>query len=75
VSTSDRPGADAEAAAGGARLHPVLRLLPLLLFALMLVLGLLIEGLRYRHVLWETKLPLAAMLALAFWRAARPRPA
>jgi hypothetical protein len=44
------------------------RLLPLILLAIMLALGLLIEAGVYRTLLWETKIPLAALLAIAFLR-------
>jgi hypothetical protein len=46
-------------------------LLPLLLLATMVVLGLFLEAAIYDTLLWETKIPLAALLVLALLR--RPR--
>jgi hypothetical protein len=45
-----------------------LALLPLLLLAAMLVFGLVIEAVRFHTLLWATKLPLAALLAVALLR-------
>lgn len=45
-----------------------LTLLPLLLLAAMLAFGLVIEAARFHTLLWATKLPLAALLAVAFLR-------
>ena len=50
---------------------PWLRLLPLLLLAAMIVTGFGIEAVVYHQVTWLTKLPLIAMLALAFLRGRR----
>ncbi|HEX6898378.1 MAG TPA: hypothetical protein VF789_01640 [Thermoanaerobaculia bacterium] len=47
-------------------------LLPLLLLAGMVALGLFIEAARYRTLLWETKIPLALLLLLAFLRKRAP---
>lgn len=43
-------------------------LLPLLLLAAMVVLGLFLEAAIYDTLLWETKIPLTALLGLAFLR-------
>jgi len=43
-------------------------LFPLILLAVMMALGLIIEEVRYHMLLWATKLPLAALLAVAFLR-------
>lgn len=43
-------------------------LLPLLLLAGLIALGLVIEAVRYHTLLWETKIPLAVLLLLAFAR-------
>jgi hypothetical protein len=43
-------------------------LLPLVLLAVMLLFGLVIEAVRFHTLLWATKLPLAVLLALAFLR-------
>ena len=43
-------------------------LLPLLLLAAMVVLGLVIEATRYGTLLWETKVPVTLLLILAFAR-------
>lgn len=43
-------------------------LLPLILLAAMLTLGLVIEAVRFHTLLWATKIPLAALLAIAFFR-------
>lgn len=48
-------------------------LLPLLLLAGMVALGLVIEAMRYRTLLWETKIPLVVLLLLAFRRGRAPR--
>ena len=53
------------------RSTPWLRLLPLLLLAVMLAVGFGIEAVVYDEVTWLTKLPLLAMLALAFVRGLR----
>jgi hypothetical protein len=50
------------------------RLLPLALLALMLVLGLVIEAVRYHALAWATKLPLAVLLAWGFARGRAVRP-
>lgn len=50
---------------------PWLRLLPLLLLATMIVVGFGIEAVVYDRDTWLTKLPLIAMLALAFGRGLR----
>lgn len=50
---------------------PWLRLLPLLLLATMIAVGFGIEAAVYDKVTWLTKLPLIAMLALAFVRGFR----
>lgn len=50
---------------------PWLRLLPLLLLATMTAVGFGIEAAVYDQVNWLTKLPLIAMLALAFVRSRR----
>jgi hypothetical protein len=49
-------------------------LLPLALLAFMAVLGLFLEAALYRTLLWETKIPLLALLAAAFlrWRSGSP---
>ena len=47
-------------------------LLPLVLLAVMAGLGLILEAVFYDVFLWQTKLPLAALLAAAFLR--RPEP-
>ncbi|HKV13296.1 MAG TPA: hypothetical protein VJ725_34465 [Thermoanaerobaculia bacterium] len=47
---------------------PAVTLLPLLLLAAMVVLGLVLEPVLYGVFLWQTKLPLIALLALAFLR-------
>ncbi|HEX7183935.1 MAG TPA: hypothetical protein VF756_19045 [Thermoanaerobaculia bacterium] len=47
------------------------RLLPLLLLAAMIVVGFGIEAAFFDRVVWLTKLPLIAMLALAFWKKLR----
>ncbi len=47
---------------------PWLRLLPLLLLATMIIVGFGIEAVFYGKITWVTKLPLIAMLALAFIR-------
>ena len=43
-------------------------LLPLILLAAMLVFGLIIEATRFHTLLWATKIPLAALLAVALFR-------
>ena len=43
-------------------------LLPLILLAAMLAFGLAIEAARFHTLLWATKIPLAALLAVAFLR-------
>jgi len=48
-----------------------LRLLPLLLLAVMIAVGFGIEAVVYDRVTWLTKLPLIAMLAVAFVRGLR----
>jgi len=50
---------------------PSLRLLPLLLLAAMIAVGFGIEAVVYDRITWLTKLPLIAMLALAFARGFR----
>jgi len=50
---------------------PWLRLLPLLLLATMVVVGFGIEAVVYDRVTWLPKLPLIAMVALAFARGFR----
>lgn len=50
-----------------------LRLLPLLLLATMIAVGFGIEATVYGRVTWLTKLPLIAMLALAFIQGSRGR--
>lgn len=47
------------------------KLLPLILLAVMAALGLVIEAVRYGTLLWATKIPLAVLLAVAFFRARR----
>lgn len=47
---------------------PAVALLPLLLLAAMVALGLVLEPVLYGVFLWQTKLPLIALLALAFLR-------
>jgi len=49
------------------------KLLPLALLAIMAALGLVIEAMRYDTLLWATKLPLAALLAVAFLKNSRKR--
>lgn len=49
-------------------------LLPLTLLAAMVVLGLFLEAAIYDILLWETKIPLAALLGLAFLRKPRRGP-
>jgi hypothetical protein len=46
----------------------VFALVPLILLAVMLVFGLMIEAVRFHTLLWATKIPLAALLAVAFLR-------
>ncbi len=46
-------------------------LLPLILLGFMAALGLIIEAVRYSTLLWVTKIPLAVLLAVAFFRARR----
>jgi len=48
-------------------------LLPLVLLALMMALGLVIEAVRYHTLLWATKIPLAVLLAVAFLKDTRGR--
>jgi hypothetical protein len=48
-------------------------LLPLILLATMVVLGLGIEAVRFHTLLWATKIPLAALLAFAFFKSPRER--
>lgn len=48
-----------------------LRLLPLLLLAAMIAVGFGIEAVVYDKIAWLAKLPLIAMLALAFIRGRR----
>jgi hypothetical protein len=48
-------------------------LLPLVLLALMMALGLVIEAVRYHTLLWATKIPLAVLLAVAFLKNTRER--
>ena len=50
---------------------PWLRLLPLLLLAAMIAIGFGLEAVVYDQVTWLAKLPLIAMLALAFVRGFR----
>lgn len=52
----------------------VFRLLPLLLLAAMIVVGFGIEAVFFDQVVWLAKLPLIAMLALAFWKKLRNFP-
>ncbi len=47
---------------------PWLRLLPLILLAAMIAVGFGIESVVYDKITWLAKLPLIAMLALAFVR-------
>lgn len=54
------------------RRSPLSRALPLLLLAAMLAIGLVIEQRRFGVLLWETKVPAAALLAVAGWRLRRP---
>lgn len=49
------------------------KLLPLILLAVMAALGLVIEVVRYGTLLWATKIPLAGLLAVAFWKVRRER--
>ena len=42
------------------------RRLPLLLLAFMVVLGLVLEAAVYGTLLWQTKVPIALLLAVAF---------
>ncbi|HYO13478.1 MAG TPA: hypothetical protein VE685_09820 [Thermoanaerobaculia bacterium] len=49
-------------------------LLPLTLLAVMVALGLFLEAAIYDTLLWETKIPLAALLAVAFFRSPRRGP-
>jgi hypothetical protein len=44
------------------------RRLPLLLLAFMVVLGLVLERVVYGTLLWQAKIPVALLLALAFRR-------
>ena len=46
-------------------------LLPLLLLAAMMVIGLGIEEVRYHTLLWATKIPLALLLVIAFVKSFR----
>ncbi|HWM90822.1 MAG TPA: hypothetical protein VN493_08655 [Thermoanaerobaculia bacterium] len=46
----------------------MLRRLPLLLLAFMVVLGLVLERVVYGTLLWQTKIPVVLLLALAFRR-------
>jgi Cu/Ag efflux pump CusA len=48
-------------------------LLPLVLLAVMMTLGLVIEEVRYHTLLWATKIPLAILLAVAFLKDTRER--
>lgn len=48
-------------------------LLPLVLLAFMMALGLAIEEVRYHTLLWATKIPLALLLAAAFLKDTRGR--
>lgn len=50
------------------RISETLTLLPLLLLGAMLVLGLILEPAIYGTLLWETKIPLAVLLLIAFFR-------
>jgi hypothetical protein len=52
------------------RLPHVVVLLPLVLLAVMMGLGLVLEARFYGTLLWQAKLPLAALLAMAFFRRA-----
>lgn len=47
------------------------KVLPLILLAVMTFLGLVIETVRYGTLLWATKVPLAVLLAVAFFRRER----
>lgn len=47
---------------------PAFALLPLILLAVMLACGLVIEAFRFHTLLWATKVPLAALLTVAFLR-------
>lgn len=49
------------------------RLLPLILLAVMMALGLVIEAVRYHTLLWAPKIPLAVLLAVAFLQGPRER--
>ena len=59
------------ASRSGAPPAPWLRLLPLLLLAAMIAIGFGLEAVFYDQVTWLAKLPLIAMLALAFVRGRR----
>lgn len=48
-------------------------LFPLVLLAVMMALGLGIEAVRYHTLLWATKIPLAALLAVSFLKGTRER--
>jgi len=48
-------------------------LLPLILLAAMMMVGLGIEAIRYHTLLWATKIPLAVLLAVAFFKSPRGR--
>lgn len=48
-------------------------LLPLVLLAAMMALGLVIEEVRYHTLLWAPKIPLAVLLAVAFLKDTRGR--
>lgn len=47
------------------------KVLPLVLLGIMATLGLVIEAVRYGTLLWATKIPLAVLLAVAFFRTRR----
>ncbi len=51
----------------------VLVLLPLILLAVMMGLGLAIEAARFHTLFWATKVPLAFLLAVGFFHGARER--
>jgi hypothetical protein len=52
------------------RRYGTVALLPLVLLAVMMGLGLVLEARFYGALLWQTKLPLAVLLATAFLRRA-----
>lgn len=54
--------------AGARPLRPWLELLPLTFLAVMLAIAIGIERVRFDTLLWQSKLPLAGLLVLAFAR-------